>query len=164
LRCANSCASVNSASGNDGDTAVTAIALSCKASYAAFASRELSTPPEKATTTLSIERKMSRSFFSFSSSVTVVVIGVPLEMMPVLAVPAGPPLPPGSRHDRNCAREAQLPRAQSPALRPGVAMRQTRQDDNSAPLAGAAPRDAGIVRLSAGHTARSADPAWSQRS
>src|SRR5215831_16960751 len=164
MRCATSCASVNSASGNDGDTAVTAMALSCNASYAAFASKELSTPPEKATTTLSIERKILRSFSSLSSSVTVVVIRVPLEMMPALAVPAGPPLPLGSRHDRNCAREAPLPRAQSPALHPGVSRRQTRQDDNNAPLAGAAPRDAGTARSSAGHTARSAAPAWSQRS
>src|SRR5215475_6788301 len=126
------------------------MALSCKASYAAFASRELSTPPEKATTTVSIERKISRSFSSFSSSVTVVVIGIPLEMMPVLAVPAGQPLPPGSPHDRNCAREAPLLRAQSPALRPGVSIRQTHQDDNSVLWADAAPRDAGTVRSSAG--------------
>src|SRR4029453_12680629 len=164
MRCATSCASVNSASGNDGDTAVTAMALSCNASYAAFASKELSTPPEKATTTLSIERKIARSFSSFSSSMAVVVIGVPLEMTPVLAVSAGPQRPPGSPHDRNCVREAPLPRAQSRALRPGVSMRQTHQDDNSAPRAGAAPRDAGTVRLSAGHIARSADAAWSRRS
>src|SRR5262245_39034676 len=164
MRCATSCASANSASGNDGDTAVTAMALSCNASYAAFANKELSTPPEKATTTLSIEYKISRSFSSFSSSVTVVVIGVPLKMMLVLAVPAGLPRPPGSPHDRNCAQGAPLPRAQNPVLRPGVSIRQTHRDDNSAPLAGAASRDAGTVRSSASHIARSADPAWSQRS
>src|SRR5712691_6237458 len=156
MRCATSCASANSASGKDGDTAVTAIALSSNASYAAFASSELSTPPEKATTTLSMERRISSSFSSFSSTVTVVIIGLPLWAVPsegnnifrapARAAPAETPPPPGSQHDRNCAPGALPQRAQSQAPPPGASAQQIPQGDNNARLANAAPRDASTAR------------------
>ena len=77
MRFATSCASSSSACGSDGDTAVTAIALSPNASCAALASSELSTPPENATITLSMPRSVSNSVSSFASMVVVVLIRPP---------------------------------------------------------------------------------------
>src|SRR5713101_5511091 len=156
MRCATSCASTSSASGKDGDTAVTAIALSSNTSYAAFASRELSTPPEKATTTLSMERRISRSFSSLSSRVTVVVIGLPLWAVhsegnnmftvPAISAPAGPPLPLGSQHGRNCVPGAPPRCAQSRGSPPGVSAQQTHRDDNNALPVDAVLRDANTAQ------------------
>src|SRR2546422_4601349 len=93
MRAASRRASASSPSGYVSESAVTSTARSPSASLAARASRVESTPPEKATTTLSSSRSASSSRAYFASSAGVMrvapsITGSPRRRTPQLALPS----------------------------------------------------------------------------